>query len=161
MRAAGSHLLAAAAMSPAGCVNGPLRFSALGDAEYATIDFVEDAPPLLVPVAIIGGAATDLGILLGDTVTLFGTGIAFGPYAWFWWVSKGKVDPWFAYAAPVTIPVCALILVPAAGMIWPAGGDYSLLTGIEPAEGPYSRRREPPPTDGPPRSAPHEPEGED
>jgi len=113
------------------CVNGPVRYSALGSFRYAAVEYTRGAAPAVVPLAVAGGVATDAVVTAGDTLAFPVDAVA-GLVYFGGAVVRGQTDPWTRWALPVLIPVYAL--VGGYGPVMHPGGVAGAL-GLR--EGPY------------------------
>jgi hypothetical protein len=119
-----------------GCLNGPVRYTALGSERFATVEFTRDADLSVVPLAVVCGVATDLAVTAGDTVAFIINTVIVGPVVYGGAVVRGETEPWTRWALPALIPVYMIF-----GGYGPAAYPKGQADALGLSEGPYGTTR--------------------
>lgn len=99
-------LLAGAALGA--CANGPVRYGTLGNARFATVEFTRESPAPFVPLAVAGGAATDVAVVVADTGVFVVNTLVVAPIDYAGAQIRGDARPWTLWATPVMLPLAML-----------------------------------------------------
>ena len=123
---------AAALLTLTGCINGPVRYTALGNGKFATVEFPTEAEAAVVPFAAVGGLATDAALVVPDTLSFVIVTAFVGPYETVRSTFQPDVPAWRYVALPIAIPIGALVYG-----IYTAVKPYNITPALGWEEGPY------------------------
>jgi hypothetical protein len=121
-----------ACVAVGGCVNGPVRYGALGSARFAAVEFARDADAPLVAPAALGGLIVDAGVVAGDTVAFVVDAVFLCPVEIVESAFEERAPWWRTCALPVTVPVGSPLMA-----VYDAIHPANVAAALGFSEGPY------------------------